>query len=84
MTTVEKMNATGSFYRFRGIMDCLEKKTISDEEITLLKKLCGDSAVICGRMIKNYAEATLDFLKIVPYTGHDEDTRKLIMELKKS
>ena len=82
MTIIEKLKSTGAVYRLNGIMDCLEKGVLLQEEIDLLKDLTQDEVVIAGRKLSAYANAILDLLGVEKYDGKDVDVKRLIAELK--
>ncbi len=78
MTCVEKLSHPGASYRLNGIVECLDKKAASPEEIVLLKRLKTDDTVLAGRTIAAYAAALLDVLGAEPYNGSDNAVQDLI------
>lgn len=82
MKTIDKLQSTGAVYRLNGIVECLDKKSLLDDEIDGLKQLKKDSTILAGRKISSYACAVLDLLEIEAYTGKDVDTKNLIEELR--
>ena len=82
MTIIEKLKSTGAAYRLNGIISCLEKGVLLEEEVVLLKTLTRDEIVIAGRKMSAYARAVLDLLGIEKYNGSDVDVKNLIAELK--
>ena len=82
MTIIEKLKSTGAAYRLNGIISCLEKGVLLEEEVVLLKELAQDEIVIAGRKISAYARAVLDLLGVEKYNGSDVDVKNLIAELK--
>ena len=64
MTIIEKLKSTGAAYRLNGIISCLEKGVLLEEEVVLLKELTQDEIVIAGRKISAYARAVLDLLGV--------------------
>lgn len=81
MMTIDKLRSSGAVDRFNGILECLDKKSITKGEEAALRNLRTDSVIIAGRMISAYASAVLHLLGLELYDGEDIDTRRLIAEL---
>ena len=73
MSCVEKLNSKGLSYILDGILECIDKKIISEEEAKALKSIENDYRVIAGRKISSLASAALDVLNVKDYMGTDED-----------
>lgn len=80
MNRAQKMQREGIYYRFAGIIDCIEEKNVSPEEVGILLALKKDVRPFAGRRISSYAKAALDILGIEKNEG-DEDAKALIEEM---
>ena len=78
MSCLDKLNSKGLAFILNGIMECVEKKTISDEEAKAMEKIEADSREIAGRKISSFASAALNYLNVKSYSGTDEDVISLI------
>ena len=78
MSCLEKLNSEGLAFILNGIMECVERKTISEEEAIAMKKIEADSREIAGRKISSFASAVLNYLNVKQYSGCDEDVISLI------
>ncbi len=82
MTCLEKLMHTGAAFRLNGIVECLDRRSASYDEIIVLRKLKDDKTVLAGRMISDYATALLDILDIEEYKGTERTVHDLINEWK--
>lgn len=64
MTRLQKMQSENLSYRFGGILECIDDKNLSDEEVSVLQSLKQDERWIAGRKISSYARAALRLLDI--------------------
>ncbi len=78
MTCAEKLSHSGASYRLNGIVECLDKRKATRNEIDLLEKLEADGTVLGGRTMSTYAKAALDILGVKKYRGNDESVSELI------
>ena len=82
MKRINKLRSSGVANRFAGIIECIDNKNVSDDELLEIKKLKNDSVIIAGRQLSSYAYAALDILNIEKYQGKDLDVKSLISEMK--
>lgn len=78
MSCIEKLKSNGSAYRLNGVIECLDRKNISQEEANMLMELETDTDVLGGRKISDYVKAVLDVLKIKHYNENDQVVLDLI------
>ncbi|MCR5651362.1 MAG: hypothetical protein K6F86_09310 [Lachnospiraceae bacterium] len=78
MSCLEKLNSEGLSYILNGMLECVEKKSASEEEIEAIRRLESDGREIAGRRVSSYACAVLSFLSIIQYHGSDEDVLGLL------
>lgn len=78
MSCIEKLNSKGLSYILNGILECVDKNTISAEEAKAIEIIENDHREIAGRKISSFASAALNVLKAKQYFGTDEDTLSLI------
>ena len=69
MTRLEKIQSNNLSYRFGGILDCIDNRNLSAEELNVLVSLKEDERIIAGRKISSYAKAALDILGIEEVSG---------------
>ncbi|MCR5788626.1 MAG: hypothetical protein K6G83_01945 [Lachnospiraceae bacterium] len=78
MTCIEKLNSKGLSYILNGILECVEKKSVSEEEAKAIGRIENDHREIAGKKISSFASAALSFLNVKQYEGIDEDVFELI------
>ena len=81
MTRIAKLQNKAALYRFEGLLECLDGKVLSSDEINAIKHLKEDSVIVCGRKLLCYAFAILDILGIEKYSGSNIDIKRLIIDL---
>ena len=69
MTRLEKMQSNNLSYRFGGVLDCIDNKNLSSEEVNVLMSLKEDERIIAGRKISSYARAALEILGLEKARG---------------
>ena len=79
MTRLEKIQSNNLSYRFGGILDCIDDKQLSPEEVNALLSLKEDERLIAGRRISSYAKAALEIAGIEEARG-DLDAINFIKE----
>lgn len=78
MTCIEKLNSNGLSYILNGILECVDKKSASEDETKAIERIENDQREIAGKSISSFASAALSFLNIKQYEGSDEDVLELI------
>ena len=78
MSCIEKLSSNGLSYILNGILECVEKKSASEDEAKAIERIENDNREIAGKMISSFASAALSFLGIKQYTGSDNDVLELI------
>ena len=75
---MNNLNKDGSFYKFNGIVSCVQTGKTTTEIVEKLKKLKNDSSRIAGHTIAEFSMAALDILEIEKYNGDDDSIKELI------
>ena len=83
MSCIEKLNSNGLSFILNGILECLDKGSVTEEEVKALISIEDDNREIAGKRIADYASIALSILNIKPYLGADEDVKDLIVKWKK-
>ena len=82
MSCIEKLNSNGLSFILNGILECLDKGSVTEEEVKALISIEDDNREIAGKRIADYASIALSILNIKPYLGTDEDVKDLIVKWK--
>lgn len=76
MNRLQKLQSENLSYRFGGILECIDDKNLSTEEVSILQSLKRDERWIAGRRISSYARAALKILGI-ENTANDIDANEI-------
>lgn len=80
---VRDLTSENCCYKIRGILGCLEKKTLSSNEASALRGLLSDEQLIDIRRVCDFAAAACDVLGIEKYAGTEECVLEMIADLGK-
>ena len=75
---INNLSKSGSYYKYNGIISCVQSNKITDEVVEKLIILKNDNSRIAGHTIADFSVAALDILGIEQYDGDDNSIKQLI------
>lgn len=74
---LSNLQHSGALFRVRGILQCIDKRSVNVTEQDAIERLVNDSVRVAGREVGSYARAALQILSIKDVDAADDEALDL-------